>query len=150
MSMAISPFPVPQRRREWVDGDGQLWMTLLCLPFLEGSHFSDRNIKKSILYIKNSQERAEGLPGLHSRVKVLQKGRKYGAESCRTLLHCPPFYPYDLHVVVRPYTSSSSPTCHHCVLCIVFAPYALSSGLMHRRYCSWGLQILLSGNFKRG
>ena len=37
ISMYISPFPVPQKRREWVDGGGQLWMTLLRLPFWEGS-----------------------------------------------------------------------------------------------------------------
>ena len=37
ISMYISPFPVPQKRREWVDGGGQLWMTLLCLSFWEGS-----------------------------------------------------------------------------------------------------------------
>ena len=69
-----------------MDGGGQLWMMLLGLPFLERSHFSDRNVKKSIIYIKNSQ--GEGLPW----VKVLQKGRKYGAESW-TLLHCPPLSP---------------------------------------------------------
>jgi len=158
--MAISPFPVTQGRREWVDGGRRLWMTLLCLPFLEGSHFSDRNIKKSLIYIKISEGRAEGLPWLHSGMKGLQKGRKYRAESCRTLLHCPPLYSYDLRVVVGPYTSLSSPTCRHCVLCIIFGPYALSLGHTRCRwalcvvvgssYRGWGLQIVLLANFKQG
>ena len=37
MSVYISPFPVPQKRREWVDGGRQLWMTLLRHSFWEGS-----------------------------------------------------------------------------------------------------------------
>ena len=43
--MPILPFPVPQGRREWVDGGRELWMILLRLPFWEESHFSDKNIQ---------------------------------------------------------------------------------------------------------
>jgi hypothetical protein len=47
ISMLIPSFSVPQGRRKWVDGAGQLWMTLLRLPFWEGSYFSDRNIQNN-------------------------------------------------------------------------------------------------------
>jgi hypothetical protein len=75
--MPISPFPVPQRRREWVDGGGQLWMTLLHLPFWEGSHFSYTKSFKKLNFIqvilKTSKGEAEGLPWLHSGVTVQKK-----------------------------------------------------------------------------
>jgi len=47
ISIPISSFPVPQGRREWVDGGEQLWMMSLCLPVWEGSHFSEKNIQKN-------------------------------------------------------------------------------------------------------
>ena len=60
ISIAILPFPMHQGRRESVDGGTQLWMTHICLPFWERSHFTDKNIQ--VIYIKNSQGRAEFLP----------------------------------------------------------------------------------------
>jgi hypothetical protein len=101
------------------------------LPFWEGSHCSDRNIQFIQVILKTSKGEAEGLPWLHSKVKVLKKKkRKRGAES---LQYCPPPHPcptrrsWTLHIVIGSYVSSLCPILRLSAFRIVVGPYASSS-----------------------
>jgi len=137
-----------------MDGGSQPWMTPLCSPFWDGSHFSEKNIQKIKIYsgnIKTSKGEAEGPSWLHSGVKVPKKRwsrAMQGSAPLSTPSSPCPHRRWTLRTVFVCYVSSL----RH-VICIVFGPYKSLLGLTCRGQILilWlGLYIVLSGKFKPG